>query len=1497
MLIRAACRFAAATLFAALLTSVPNAHAAKDGPTITSNKFDYGLDNLFYFDDSDVVLGIDKETGNVWRSPDAGETWKQVEGKGQKDHAWDLWPHPYDNNRAYILGVSSDHWITSDRGQTWRKFSSKIGPDIFRLIPLVFHGRDPKKAIWNGENCDGLMCEQAAYYTDDDFETIRLLKRETRGCYWAVSTPQFGEEIAPEVKDRVFCIVEGLYSPWPKDNRLIVSDDYFDKEQIEPEIDDGRAVAGIISMAAVKGYLVAAAKSEATDELALFVTDDASQWHRCEFGQHRIEEDAYTILESTNYSMQVDVLGSKPNNPMGYLFTSNSNGTYFTRNIDHTNRNTHGRVDFEKISNIQGIVLVNIVDNWQDVERSTLTEKKIQSQISFDDGRTFQDLKVKDKRLHLHSVTDARQGGRIFSSPAPGVVMGIGNTGKYLKSYDDGDLFVSDDAGVTWTLALDGAHLYEFGNQGAVLVAIDDEDTTDHFRYSLNHGKTWKKVELETKIRAKFLTTAPDSTTLKFLMMGTSGSGSKTEWHVFKIDFDGLHERTCKDKDFERWPARVDEDRKATCIMGRKQFYQRRRADAECFIDGEFKDPEPEFEECTCTEADFECDFDFVRDGKDRSKCVPVGTLTAPEGVCKNDKDTFKGPSGYRLIPGNACKRKGGPDLDKKIERPCSDAIKKPASGEVGVEKTAFTADRFAEWYYLESGGNTGKEDESIVMRTSEQDIYLSKDHGKTWTPILKGEPITSIMPNPKNHDVVYFLTGSKIVHYTVDRGDRFEKFAAPEPPSALRLPTLKFHPDYKDWLLWSGSVGRDEHTNVFYSKDRGDDWSTLVRYARKCDFIPREGSGKADQLIYCEQYQDENPDKNLMLLSSDNFFAESTVHFPDILDFATMSEFIIVAAKTEDRQGLKVDASVDGHIFAAAKFPKNFQVAHQQAYTVLDSSTHAVFLHVTVNAAQDHEYGTIIKSNSNGTSYVMTLNAVNRDTEGYVDFEKMHGLEGVAMVNVVSNPDETLAGEKKKLKSMITHNDGAEWSLLPPPKDDAVGGRYKCVSEADKATEKCSLHLHSYTERADKSATFSSPSAVGLMMAVGNVGDKLLRKDDDETWTFITRDAGITWKSVKKGTYMWEYGDQGSIIVIVPESTPTKSIFYTLDEGDTWAEFEFSPEIEMQIDAITTVPSDRSMNFLMWGKEIGAAAKRGIMTVNLDFSAIKARQRRCDLNEEKPVNDDYLLWEPKHPMEDGNCLFGHVAQYHRKRLNADCFNGKSKIQHLHSIARNCSCTRQDYECDYNFQMQTDGSCQLVPGLEPPDHTENCRKNPKQIEFWYPTGYRKIPLSTCQGGTEHDKITSSPCPGHEGEYNEKHGLSGVGLFFVIIIPIFLATGFGYWAYQKWQTDGFSNFGQIRLGDGLGGGSGQSPFISVPVAILSAVVAIASAIPLLAMSLWRSAKGYAPVGGGSSRGRFGDAGSGPYRSRDAFANRTQDYSQVVEDDELLGDGLDDEAEEV
>ena len=60
-----------------------------------------------------------------------------------------------------------------------------------------------------------------------------------------------------------------------------------------------------------------------------------------------------------------------------------------------------------------------------------------------------------------------------------------------LLPYEDCDTFVSTDAGVTWTMAFEDASKYEFGDQGSILVAVNDEEQTDFVSYSRNAGKTW----------------------------------------------------------------------------------------------------------------------------------------------------------------------------------------------------------------------------------------------------------------------------------------------------------------------------------------------------------------------------------------------------------------------------------------------------------------------------------------------------------------------------------------------------------------------------------------------------------------------------------------------------------------------------------------------------------------------------------------------------------------------------------------------------------------------------------------------------------------------------------------------------------------------------------------------------------------------------------------------------------------------------------------------
>ncbi|KAJ9669353.1 vacuolar protein sorting/targeting protein PEP1 [Coniosporium apollinis] len=1465
------------------LLLVARSVAKKDAPAVTSHKFETQPGNLFYFDDSDVVLVTEFDRGVVWRSTDAGAKWSVVEDLAQGE-PYAVLKHPFNGKLAVALGRKKRHWITKDQGKSWKEFKTDASPknDPFSL-PISFHADDPDKILFHGgDECDFYTCIGTTWYTKDGFDTMYKLTDKRKMCSWAKGTDSFTTGDATSDANRILCIVEGKYSHRTSDFRLLLTDDYFkDNHAVEPELAGGRVVAGLVNMAAVKGYLVAAAKSEGTDELALYVTDDTKTWHKAEFGQ-KLEQDAYTVLESTNYSIQVDVMTNKYA-AIGELYTSNSNGTYFTRNIRNTNRNEAGFVDFEKMTNIQGIVLVNIVSNADKVKDSWFVEKEIQSRISFDDGRTFQALKAGDEDLHLHSVTDQRNVGRVFSSPAPGIVMGVGNTGKYLKPYSEGDLYVSDDAGVTWKRALKEAHKYEIGDKGAVLVAVYDEGHTEGFSYSLDHGGKWEQVSLDDKVRAHELTTVPDSTSLKFIMVATKGKGKSTEYHIYSINFEEMHKRKCEKDDFEMWPARVDKNGKKTCIMGRMQSYRRRKADKDCFVEADFQDPVPKWEICKCTKEDFECDYNFKAEWDDgNKKCVPAMPVPAPEGECKKPEDTFKGPSGWRLIPGNQC-TKADVKLDEPVERKCGDTKHTPATGQIATKITEFHTGGFEEYWYLERKDSQDGTDETVVMLTTDRVAHISHDHGKTWKKAeVDDDKVSAIYPNPYQSDDVYFITPTKRIWYSKERAlNKLHSFNAPEPPNADQQ-VLQFHPTQKDWLIFAGAQDCKAssgtcHAVSYASTKGGEDssWKTLLKFTTKCQFMWRDRRQGSDKLVYCQQYQDEDTSKPKQLISSEDWFEHKHVELQDVVNFATMAEYVVVAQRTEDRKWLKVQASVDGKTFAHAHFPHGFQVEHSQAYTVLDSSTHAVFLHVTINGVKDQEYGTIIKSNSNGTSYVLSASFVNRDKDGYVDFEKMLGLEGVALINVVDNvKDVETKGAAKQLKSLITHNDGAAWDYIPRPDKDNEGKDYPC---AGAGKEKCSLHLHGYTERKDVRNGFSSPTAVGLMMAVGNVGATLGRRKEGNT--YITRDGGITWLEVMKGTFMWEYGDQGSVIVIVQEEVPTNIVYYTLDEGDHWTEHQFS-EQKMQIAAISTVPSDNSLNFLLWGKDTSGSAN--LVTINLDFSGLKERSKICHLDDKNPeaADSDYYLWEPRHPKQKDNCLFGHVSQYHRKKLESQCRNDRNPIAKLHNIKKNCECTREDFECDYNYQRANEGSCVLVPGLQPANPERVCKENPDLIEFYDTTGYRRIPITTCEGGLEMDVSTPHPCPGHEKEFTEKRGLSGLGLFFAILLPFAAASGIGWYVYRNWD----GKFGQIRLGDAAPSFDSGSPWIKWPVAAVAAIVAVVGAIPLLVGSLWRSVKGR--VGGGY--------GGRTYTSRSSFAHGRGDYAVVDPDEgELLGEDSDEE----
>lgn len=209
-------------------------------------------------------------------------------------------------------------------------------------------------------------------------------------------------------------------------------------------------------------------------------------------------------------------------------------------------------------------------------------------------------------------------------------------------------------------------------------------------RPCLSYPLRRQQLNLGVTLRAKALTTIPDSTSQKFLLMGSLNRDSSTDEgkHVMVfLDFLPMKKRQCQESDFEKWYARTASG--TECLMGHKQWYRRRKEDADCFVGHKFEDPVEHEDNCSCTDEDYEwyvgrlarrltwrlirrssSDYNYVKQG---DKCVSVGPEPIPAGVCpQNRQGTYSGSSGYRKIPGNTCIAPSRGAKDEKVEKDCA---------------------------------------------------------------------------------------------------------------------------------------------------------------------------------------------------------------------------------------------------------------------------------------------------------------------------------------------------------------------------------------------------------------------------------------------------------------------------------------------------------------------------------------------------------------------------------------------------------------------------------------------------------------------------------------------------------------------------------------------------------------------------------------------------------------------------------------------------------
>jgi len=676
--------------------------------------------------------------------------------------------------------------------------------------------------------------------------------------------------------------------------------------------------------------------------------------------------------------------------------------------------------------------------------------------------------------------------------------------------------------------------------------------------------------------------------------------------------------------------------------------------------------------------------------------------------------------------------------------------------------------------------------DQNVLLLSDKGTVYLSTDDGRSWqaqtwklrTDNSKADPndvssavqISGIFPSKVDSSKVFLVGKNGVNFYTTDMGKTWTH-------SLLSLTDLRLHPTQASWVLGYGmSDGCQQGASatvgvkgnpacfkrLYYSKDFGHTWQHILDYVVQFDWSPPIGKpdskGKyiSDTWIYVTANSEKSGnqrsgtwDKNIHFLVSRDFFKthEVLVKQGNRFLFGDQNYLFVaqVDLKREDEVVLKISRDNTTNMrFDDAILPVSLK---QHSYTILDTSEGAVFLHVNHAPFADNAYaGHIYMSDWSGLYYTLSLPYNHRSPDGKCDFEKVEGLEGIYLANFIDEEDmdrwETeerargnevdKASRRHRLrqKTVITFDKGGEWHYLAAPKVDSLGKSINC--------DGCSLHLHGVTD--GSGPFYTDKTATGIIMGTGNVGYYLSDKAD-ETNTYLSRDAGLTWKEVAKGSHIYEFGDHGGLIVMAPDNKATKEIMYSWDEGITWTSYPISEE-SIQIENIVIEPKALSQTFLVYGDQ----GSNGVL-IFIDFSSL--HERACTGFANPDTSDsDYETWSPSDGRLVGKCLLGHTVSYTRRKPEKQCFNPEEYERQ--TFVTNCPCQASDFQCDYGYERKNTkvsvsggtafGEGECVPMQNPPPHSDPAKRPSEKCAIRKTKGYRRIPGDTCVGGAQWDAI-------------------------------------------------------------------------------------------------------------------------------------------------------------
>jgi len=381
--------------------------------------------------------------------------------------------------------------------------------------------------------------------------------------------------------------------------------------------------------------------------------------------------------------------------------------------------------------------------------------------------------------------------------------------------------------------------------------------------------------------------------------------------------------------------------------------------------------------------------------------------------------------------------------------------------------------------------------------------IWRSVDEGFTWTPSLPANltNVYQIIQDYVDPNKLYIYRGATYGYVTLDGG---ATYSVTENPGSLR--TLDLHGTQSGWFLAVSYAGE-----IKMSTDMGLSWSHLNTGAYTAGWY-RADAGKLPAQSFF------TIDTALRFNITSDLGATTKTLFTKAVGFVIAQDYVYVGIlDTEDNDlMLRIctsDAnSGDASNYRLAEFSFGDEI-EQNSFAILDDDNGAIWIALNEGA---NTWGNIYTSGPLGYQFVNSLShaaAIN----GVYDHTKVEGINGVHIANNITNwqlDNPTNAD----LRTVVTFDNGGEWRYLTAPIYDSSGNPTGC-------TGSCSLNVNGLSGYWFKGAApfYTTPNAIGLVLATGNLGSSLADNYGDYN-TYLSRDAGLHWIELVKGAFIYEF-------------------------------------------------------------------------------------------------------------------------------------------------------------------------------------------------------------------------------------------------------------------------------------------------------------------------------------------------------------------------------------